>query len=345
MATATKKKSYKPSIKEQKQINSTILMNGTETEKETPSGFISFYPGVSVSEDKFTCPVLSIHLYYQTQLNGDGRNQYETDEEQQNLTREQKSSGEEEVIMLLLEDVTRISYKAAFTKGIDTDIKSSVESVYSLGENDCNRCLGRKRTEASYRVKKTPASVNRDTNYREEDLPVPKTTTGCFNLFRCWCCRKKKLVRRFKKIYTKTTQQAERVITITIEYSKYSSFNSASKAHVLRMEQQVAYYKEKFQPDTELKFYLINNKEIDSKNFDMRRHEAETLCRTVMQLKGMKDHYPSENGLKKILDQSDRRTFGEIFQEPTLEITTDGRQPHPPSHQPAAKRKIKRSEV
>jgi len=179
---------------------------------------------------------------------------------------------------------------------------------------------------------------NRITNFVEEHLPVPKEKESCCDRFRCWCCRKKKLVDLIKRTNTVAERQAQRVITITIEYSKYSHLDSASNARLLSREDQVAYYKEKFEPVPPLKFYLVNNTEFDLRNFEQNRKQAETLCRTVMQLKGMIDHYPSDNELDNILDQSHMRRFGDEYDEPILQFPfdstkTERRDPQSPQQQ------------
>ncbi|CAF4440250.1 unnamed protein product, partial [Adineta steineri] len=116
---------------------------------------------------------------------------------------------------------------------------------------------------------------------------------------------------------------AERVITMTIQYSKYSNLDTASHTRLLSNQDRLEYFKAKFQPDAELEFYLINDTEFEPMNFDVKKNEAEVLCRTVMQLKGMKNRYPSADELDKILDQPQQRIFGTIFHEPILQLPSN----------------------
>jgi hypothetical protein len=294
--------------------------------------------------------MLSVHLtrYSKTvaNMNVDTRTITLDNKKQQTHEGPQQKKGkgeftaEEEVIMIPLEDVILISSKAEVKQGIQSESKSQIIPQYALSENCCDSCCDSILSCCRQKTMKIDPLVRTDiisyvdpnlsTNILEEKLPIPVEDEGCCNKCRCWCCRKKKLVELIRRTNTVVEQEAERVITITIEYSKYSNPDTPSNARLLSNEHQAYYYKEKFQPNTILKFYLINNTEFDKKNFDSRRQEAEVLCRTVMQLKGMKNDYPSENDLEKILDQSHKRTFGLIFQEPTLQIpfnstTTDSR--------------------
>ena len=66
---------------------------------------------------------------------------------------------------------------------------------------------------------------------------------------------------------------------------------------------------------------MINDTEFDPGNFETKRQQAEALCRTVMHLKGMAGDYPSETELDSILDQPLRRTFGDLYNEPKLQLT------------------------
>jgi hypothetical protein len=261
------------------------------------------------------------------------QNDLETQEGPRQVKSEDKYAAEEEIFMLPVEDVTLITSKLETKKGVQQEAKANIDYQYALSENCFDRCCAsilrccREDTKVAPFVSTNTTifigeNPNRTTNFVEEHVPLPKEKKepcdGCCNRFRCWCCRKRKLVDIIKRTNTVAERQAQRVVTVTIEYSKYSNLDSASNARLLSGEQQVAFYKEKFEPDIELKFYLITNTEIDSTNFNEKKKQAETLCRTVMQLKGMRNHYPSETELEKILDLSHQRTFGDIHEEPNL---------------------------
>ena len=318
----------------------------------------SFHLGVRTADNTYTCPMLSVHLYRHSQFKADmnrknqtvtvnNNNQQQTHQGPQEEKKEEKSSSEEEVIMVPVEDVLIISSKAEMRKGVHADAKSHVHPVYADSENCCDRCCDdlasccRKirdccccccQNQVAPVAQDTTTILvdgdpNRRNSYREEDLPVPKLKEGCCtqfcNRFRCWCCRKRMLVRLIKKTATTAEQEAKRVITITIQYSKYSNLDSATHTRLISDEQRKNHYDSKFKPDEELKFHLVSNTEFDRTNFELRRKEAEILCRTVMQLKGMRNHYPSENELEKILALPYKKTFGDVYDEPELQLRLD----------------------
>ncbi|CAF0845426.1 unnamed protein product [Adineta steineri] len=350
----------KPPKQVQQQVDTLIHLKENVKETETRYGFINFYPGVRTADNSYTCPMLAVHLYRQGKFNVNiaqdnrtvtfaGRNNQQTYEGEKQFVSNYNASTEEEVIMVPLEDVMHISYKADVKKGILSDIKSHVTPVHELSENCCDRCCAsianccrkirdccccrccQEENRVVPLVQNTltiiTADPNRNEDYVEEDLPLPRVKENCCRRCcdpcRCWCCRKKRLVRLIKKTNTKAARQAERVITMTIQYSKYSNLDSASHTRLLSNQDQLDYFKAKFQPDAELKFYLINNTEFEPMNFDVKKNEAEVLCRAVMQLKGMKNRYPSEDELNKILDQPQQRIFGTIFYESALQLPSN----------------------
>ena len=94
-----------------------------------------------------------------------------------------------------------------------------------------------------------------------------------------------------------------------------------------------------------MKFYLVHNTEYDSEHFEKKKAEAETLCRIIMQLKGIRGDvsssssssteakenrtirsapiaYPSPQELQQILDQSHYGIFGDVYQECSHSIQT-----------------------
>ncbi|UJR11465.1 hypothetical protein I4U23_015644 [Adineta vaga] len=347
----------KPPIQQQKQVETVIDLKNAVTATEIPYGFVKFYPGIRTMENTYTCPMLSIHLYRHQEYRADtaqdnrtaffdGRNRQHIHQDEQQANKSEEGKGEEEVIMVPSEDILKINYKTEFRKGINADIRSHIVPTYELSENCCDRCcvpfvnccrktrdccccVSHQQTRIAPHVENTilRTDIYSNTFYREENVPLSETQASCctrlVNRFRCWCCRRNILMKLTKKISTKAERHAERVITMTIEYSKYSHSDTPSNARLLTGQQQADYYFSKFQPHTELKFYLINSKEFDPRNFELKSQQAEILCRTVMQLKGMKDRYPSEHELNDILDQSHQRTFGQIFNEQVLQLTSD----------------------
>lgn len=163
---------------------------------------------------------------------------------------------------------------------------------------------------------------NRNTRVIEEHLSVPERGRGCcakfFNHFRCWCCREQVLVDLVKRKNISIERRVQRMVKISIDYSKYSNPDSASHARLLGSKEPEAYYKKQFEPHTKLEFYLINDIDFDLTTFGIKRQQAEALCRTVMHLKSMRGNYPSENELDKILDQPLQRTHGNLYHEPKL---------------------------
>ncbi|CAF0767757.1 unnamed protein product [Adineta steineri] len=350
----------KPPKQVQQQVDTLIHLKEAVTASETRYGFIKFYPGVRTVDNNYTCPMFAIHLYRQGKLNANmaqdnrtvtyaGRNHQQTHQGEKQFISTQNASAEEEVIMVPLEDVIHISYKADVKIGMQADIKSHVTPVHERSENCCDRCCApivnccrktrdcccchsrQEENKVAPFVQNTTtiinANSNRNEDYVEQDLPLPKVKESCWskccNPCRCWCCRKKRLVRLIKRTNTKAARQAERVITMTIQYSKYSNLDTASHTRLLSNQHQLEYFKAKFQPDAELEFYLINDTEFEPMNFDVKKNEAEVLCRTVMQLKGMKNRYPSADELDKILDQPQQRIFGTIFHEPILQLPSN----------------------
>lgn len=303
--------------------------------------------GVRTSENKHTSPILCVHLqrYSQRDQNVARENRtvvvVGTETEHTHGSQQKKMvdnyAAEEEIIMIPVEDVTQIKSKLETTKGKEEDTTSKIDNVYEFSENACDRCcnkiLGccgmvcacccRGDVKIAPVVAKTTLiddriDPTRTARTEEEDLPVPKQSEGLCDCLRCWCCRKKTLVRRIKRTNILAEKKAQRVVTMTIDYSKFSNLDSASNARILSEEQQAAYYKEKFEPNAKLEFYLISDTDIDGANFKERKKQAEVLSRTVLHLKAMRGHYPSEIDLKDILNQNLQRTFGDIHEEPNL---------------------------
>ena len=251
-----------------------------------------------------------------------------------------KYAADEEIVMIPVEDVSHITSKLDIKKAKQEDAKSKITPEYGQSENCCDRCCDSIRS-CCRKVKQTCCyccqdgvkvrpdhnnntlltdrdNLNRTTKIVEEELALPKEKAGLCDCLRCWCCRKQKLLRLIKRTEIVAEQEAKRVVTMTIEYSKYSNLDSASNPRLLSKEEQEAYYKGKFEPDSKLEFHLISNTEIDATNFNERKKEAEVLSRTVLHLKAMRNHYPSEVQLDEILNQTHQRTFGDVHEEPAL---------------------------
>jgi hypothetical protein len=169
---------------------------------------------------------------------------------------------------------------------------------------------------------------NRRVKVKNDLQPLPKEPWWvCFDCVRCWCCRRKKLVGLVKRTTTVAEEQAKRVITMTLEYGSYTILETGSNVRVPNVrvpngEPQAIHSKQQF-ANTRLEFYLIANTDYDPRNFNQYKHQAELLCRTVMHLQGMRNYYPSETELDKILEQPHQIVFGTVFQEPVLQLERD----------------------
>jgi hypothetical protein len=87
------------------------------------------------------------------------------------------------------------------------------------------------------------------------------------------------------------------------EYGEYSHPDSAPNTRLLSGGDQATYSKEQFAPKTELQFHLLNNEQIDRKNFDVTKRYAEIFGRVVMQLNATKDRPLGEHLVSKILSK------------------------------------------
>ncbi|CAF1050403.1 unnamed protein product [Didymodactylos carnosus] len=145
-----------------------------------------------------------------------------------------------------------------------------------------------------------------------EQIKIEKCCPFCCECW-CWCRTERRIPPPPPERETRTQEakQATRVLLITIEYSKYSHPNTLSNVQAFSQQQRDIFAKERFKSDT-LKFYLVNSAEFDNSNFNQRRTEAESLCRTVMQLKAMKEFkYPNDEELNTILNQARLGLFGQ----------------------------------
>ncbi|UJR19697.1 hypothetical protein I4U23_022831 [Adineta vaga] len=338
----------------QKQIETLVHVKHIVDEKETPYGYVHFYPGVRTTEDKYTCPVLSVHIYRYSQAAADTAqdqrtvlfdysSKQQTQQGPQKMKTEEQASAEEEVIIIPIEDVTRITFKTEIKKGLQADIETEIIREHKLTENCFDTCCERicccceqlKKCCASpvqvaplVRSDTVIHSVAakkkiRKTRVKDELLTVPKERCkSFFDCCRCWCCRRNKLVGLFKRTTTVAEEEAQRVVTMTLEYGQYTILDTTSKVRVANGEPQVINSRQQF-ATTKLEFYLLTNREYDSKHFNEQKQQAEILCRTVIQLKGMTNHYPSDTELDNILGQSHQKVFGNVFEEPVLALEHD----------------------
>ncbi|CAF4532472.1 unnamed protein product [Rotaria sp. Silwood2] len=158
----------------------------------------------------------------------------------------------------------------------------------------------------------------------------------------CSCCKSAPPPVRQSEIVE--AKNAQRVITIHLQYSKYSNLDTVSNARILPESDRAEFYKQQFRPYEQLQFYLVRNAEYDATNFDQKKEQAENLCRIIMQLKGMNGgvtntsvrlvtkedvvvpaaslHYPSPQELQQILNQSYVGIFGDAHQEGLHSIKT-----------------------
>ena len=282
--------------------------------------------------------MLSIHLYHHSQQKANvskktstlfvqGTNSRHIDEDQQNHKSHNQTTAEEETLMIPVEDIINISSQLDVKKAVQADIQSTIIPTYDFLPNCFDGCWDSTTDCCSKSNKLAPVTNSstiithdstRNTEYEEIELPIPRQQESCCDALRCCCCRKKILVKNVqrKKVHKET--EAQRVITMNIEYSKYSNPNTPSHTRLLDTQAQLEYYKKKFDAEKTLKFYLVNNTEFDPANFEVKKKEAETLSRTVMQLKGMRDHYPSERDLDVILGLNYKQAFGDLYKEPSV---------------------------
>ncbi|CAF1361446.1 unnamed protein product, partial [Didymodactylos carnosus] len=264
-----------------------VLQTQNVEEKETPFGYVFIYPGVQTSNKTYTCPVLSIHTYREslrkTEI-GYEQTTYFTDKKKREQLGPVSTSKEES--LSADEAVIIIPVEDIFSISYTSEIKKHVKA------QDHSRLV--------------PVAAKK----------------SCCDAFRCCCCKKKK-IQPIRENTIIEAKDARREITIHIEYSKYSNLDSASNARLLSSVDQVAFYQCRFTSDTTLKFYLINNTEFEQANFNRKKDQAESLCRTIMQLKAMRvNNYPDPEELQKIIHQPISEVFGDPLAERVHSIRT-----------------------
>jgi len=259
--------------------------------------------GVLTANQTYTCPVLSIHTYYQSSKKTEidyaeaqfsNKKKYDRQLGPLATSKEEQLSSDETVTMIPVEDIISAYYTSDVKKSVKAEEHSRLVPVVAQ-KGCCGGCC-----------KKAPEPV-RQTEILEE-------------------------------------KNAQRVITIHLQYSKYSNLDTVSNARILPESDRALFYNSKFQPNTGLKFHLVHNTEYDSANFEQKKMQAETLCRTIIQLKGMNSgsagnsqslltkenvavpaaviSYPSPPELQQILNQPNYGIFGDLHQERLHSIQT-----------------------
>ncbi|CAF2056390.1 unnamed protein product [Rotaria magnacalcarata] len=298
-------------------------------------------------------------------LLGNGNNEHRVQDDQKQYKVKGKANAEVELILIPVEDVLHISSKAEITKDMEADAKCHIENVYEDSENCCDRCCRSlcscssccrslcscssscrslcccgsccERAPKIAPIITASETITRETNRKKfdpdalvEDLPVPKRKSRCCDPCRCWCCRFKVLTRIIKRTKIVAEEEAKRVVTIRIEYLKYSNLDTPSNTRLLSEQDQLAHYKKKFDQEQKIEFFLFTDTEPQPAKFESKIRQAGEFCRAVMGLKGMRGHYPSPSDLKKIIgpDENNRqgeiigpspyRTIGDVYEEPTL---------------------------
>ncbi|CAF3542308.1 unnamed protein product [Rotaria socialis] len=275
--------------------------------REEIFGYMSIFLGVSKSNETYTCPMLSIHTYRQSSE--------KTAVGYAEAQFSNKKKFDEKVGPL-------VTSKEEHLSSDETTIMIPVEDIINI-----------------YYTSGIKKSVKAQEHSRLVPVVEENGCCGC-----CGCCKKAPKPKRQIDIIEE--KSAERVITVHIQYSKYSNLDTVSNARILSESDRLQFYKNQFQPNTELKFYLVRNAEYDSVNFNEKRVQAENLCRIIMQLKGINGggavsserlhpkegevlpaaaatiSYPSPQDLQQILNQSYYGIFGDVHQERLHSIET-----------------------
>jgi hypothetical protein len=129
-----------------------------------------------------------------------------------------------------------------------------------------------------------------ETEYKHVRLrtPPPQVQLSCCQkISKCcktfWCCDNSKgqvHTEPEQIITTISNKEAERKILITIEYIRYSNIDTPSHIRVLSVPDQFGFFREHLYEDT-LKFYLLDNYDLEQADFDLKRTQASTLCRLI----------------------------------------------------------------
>jgi hypothetical protein len=68
-----------------------------------------------------------------------------------------------------------------------------------------------------------------------------------------------------------------------------------------------------------LKFYLVDDCDLQQDDFDLKRTQASTICRLVTQLKTIVGHYPDEQTFQKIINKNEITLLLVIHQKKPIE--------------------------
>ncbi|CAF1021327.1 unnamed protein product [Adineta ricciae] len=314
-AATKKKNSWKlfPKVDRQQEQAATI-----DTTKENINALeIPF--GVRMANNSYTCPMLAIHLHTQKQFsNGrtlidreiltDKKNEEAIFIGNRRLKEEAEAHAVEEVTMIPLDDVMNITYASDISKKIQAEVQEDIEIIPD-SSNSCWKST-RKTAVVPYVKEGTDSMLsNRNVTRSPDEILVSKNRVdGIF-------CRKKKKQNRLRKQTKITDHQIERTIIMVIEYSKHNYTGTPTDTQYLSNGGRCCSI-------AELRFYLMKDTKTDPKQFDLTKRYAETLCRTVMQIKGMKHNYPSNSELQTLLTLNHLGTFGYVYNEPSIQVST-----------------------
>ena len=157
-------------------------------------------------------------------------------------------------------------------------------------------------------------AVAHQTSRRAKALPPQdqscwaSTKRCCMVNFCCCCCAPPVVSPDFEET-VRDEESATRTIIVTIKYVTHSNVHTASNVKVLPEEKRQEFYKKKFDEDT-VKFYYLQNEEVNEANFNTKLKEVESLARIITQIKGMSPNFPDPAQLQEIFRQQETGIFG-----------------------------------
>lgn len=312
----------------------------TTNQRVSETLVINLCSGVKTPAE-ITSPLLTVYLQYKSQEKSRNRKREVQVSNKPELTAVDVEIGEQattkvttniktDVIIIPVEDIIQISFKTDVTT--DSTSESRAEIIFdeelthncfdSCAESLCGGCCAKKSSVGPVQTGKTTLNgksevINGEVTDEPYQAHKEKCTESCCDCIRCWCCRRTKLLGKFKRKYNKNAAKAARVLTMTIKYFEYNHLQTPSIMDVTNGDVKSKFFTSKFNPEKQTVFNLINQTDFDPKYLEAKMKEAEILCRTVLHLKSMKPNYPTAEELDKLLEQSPRRTFGNPFQEST----------------------------
>ena len=118
------------------------------------------------------------------------------------------------------------------------------------------------------------------------------------------------------------------MILMKITYIRYSNADTPSYLRALPSDASATFLRENFHQET-LKFYLLNSKEFEQENYEIKRAQGASLCRLVTQLKAMAPYYPDQPALEQIIVKEQVHAFGDRPQDNLDTLVRVGPQVHP----------------